>query len=115
MKVKSANYSNTVSEQDYNFNVVISCPITNLQIKTPINDTNYIINSGPINTSPFTIIQTPACNIVYIFTQTYFSQSTTISQPNWLSFIESLQLYTFNDNLPFDIGVYTIKTTATIS
>ena len=44
LTVNSSNFSSSVTQKVYSFNVVISCVITNLAFTTTISNTNYILN-----------------------------------------------------------------------
>ena len=71
LNVNSATFPGTVTQQTFNFNVIVSeCVVTTLTFSTspPASTTVQIgIDSQPV-TLPFAVTQTPECNKTIVFT-----------------------------------------------
>jgi hypothetical protein len=114
LTVNSQNFSGSVTQQAYNFDVIIACAVTRLTITSKVSDTIYTLNQGTLLTDPFTVVQDAACEFVFTYSQTFIKDGSSISQPTWIAFNSATQTLSMSIINPADIGVYTITSTATI-
>ena len=114
LTVNSLNFSGTVTQKTYNFNVIVSCAVTGLSITSQVSDTTYTLNQGTLLTAAFTIVQNALCNYPFTYTQTFTKNGSSISQPSWITFDSATQKFSMTITAPADVGIYTITSIATI-
>jgi hypothetical protein len=78
LTVNSANFSGNVSEQTFNFNVIIFCQVSSLTIISQASDTTFTINQGLLETLPFSVTQTGNCMFPYTYSHTFLKAGVSI-------------------------------------
>jgi hypothetical protein len=76
--VNSTNFAGTVSEQTYNFNVIIVCQVSSLTITSQASDTTLTINQGLFETLPFSVTQASNCMFPYTYLHTFLKAGVSI-------------------------------------
>lgn len=112
--VNERDWSSTVNQQTYSFNVIIVCTVSSLTITSKAADEYYILNQGLITTNPLSITQTDACVFPFTYTHTYTKDGSSITKPAWLNFDNAMTTYSFSISAPLDVGVYVVTATSEI-
>ena len=113
--VDSANYSGSVNDVTYTFQITVQHCVVSVMTIPAISNQAYIINSGA-NTLNFSAAtwSSLACNYAVTHTATYVLNAAPIAEPGWLTFSEASRSFSINTTSQLDAGVYTITVTASI-
>jgi hypothetical protein len=65
VKIALLNYP--AIQTTYNFNIIVSCTVTNLSVETAVINFDYVINSGTSTKGTFVPVQSPNCNLPVTF------------------------------------------------